>query len=224
MCGGNPGPACTRVPPPLPLRDPRNPILVTCSGSRYAWRAPSPRQPLWGSITRSDWLGSPLSDLSVAYLFTRYQLGSVRHCCVGPCLQPRGVLSWIIKDQIINDRLPPTSWMDPAIWLHPIIRARLVRAGGMPSWQIAPIAAGAALIAATLAVITDRARAVHQQAPASTTRPPTADAAEPDSKAPSIERHTIRTITGSWGAQITGICNSRSRSEFARPQASPAQT
>ena len=38
---------------------------------------------------------------------------------------------------------------------------RTVVAGGMPGWQIALIAAGAALLAATLAVLADRARAAH---------------------------------------------------------------
>ena len=59
--------------------------------------------------------------------------------------------------------------MDPPIRLHPIIRIRLVRAGGMPRQHIALFAAGAALIGATLAVITDRVRAARQQARASTT-------------------------------------------------------
>ena len=79
----------------------------------------------------------------------------------------------------MSDSLPPASWMDPPIWLHPIIPTRLVGVGGMPGWHIALIAAGAALIAATLAVTIDHARAAHQQALACTTRPPTADAAEP---------------------------------------------
>ena len=40
--------------------------------------------------------------------------------------------------------------------------------GGMPGWQIALIAAGAALLAATVAVLADRVRAAHRQtAPAS---------------------------------------------------------
>jgi hypothetical protein len=46
--------------------------------------------------------------------------------------------------------------------------SRTVVAGGMPGWQIALIAAGAALLAATLAVLADRARAAHRKtAPAS---------------------------------------------------------
>jgi hypothetical protein len=45
---------------------------------------------------------------------------------------------------------------------------RIVVAGGMPGWQIALITAGAALLAAALAVLADRARAAHRTtAPAS---------------------------------------------------------
>ena len=41
---------------------------------------------------------------------------------------------------------------------------RTVVLGGMPGWQIALIAAGAALLAAALAVLADRARASHRKA------------------------------------------------------------
>ena len=41
---------------------------------------------------------------------------------------------------------------------------RTVVMGGMPGWQIALIAAGAALLAATVAVLIDRARATHRKA------------------------------------------------------------
>ena len=40
---------------------------------------------------------------------------------------------------------------------------RTVVAGGMPGWQIALIAAGAALLAAALAVLADRALAAHRK-------------------------------------------------------------
>jgi hypothetical protein len=40
---------------------------------------------------------------------------------------------------------------------------RTVVVGGMPGWQIALIAAGAALAAATLAVLADRARAAQEK-------------------------------------------------------------
>jgi hypothetical protein len=41
---------------------------------------------------------------------------------------------------------------------------RTVVAGGMPGWQITLIAVGAALLAATVAVLTDRARAARRHA------------------------------------------------------------
>jgi hypothetical protein len=40
---------------------------------------------------------------------------------------------------------------------------RIVVAGGMPGWQITLIAVGAALIAAAVAVLADRARAAHRK-------------------------------------------------------------
>ena len=39
---------------------------------------------------------------------------------------------------------------------------RVVTTGGMPGWQIALIAAAAALVAATVAVVIDRARAARK--------------------------------------------------------------
>jgi hypothetical protein len=39
---------------------------------------------------------------------------------------------------------------------------RTIVVGGMPGWQIALIAAGAALFAATLALLADRVRAAHR--------------------------------------------------------------
>ena len=45
---------------------------------------------------------------------------------------------------------------------------RVVTAGGMAGWQIALIALGAALVAATAAVLLDRTRAARQAAPATT--------------------------------------------------------
>jgi hypothetical protein len=43
---------------------------------------------------------------------------------------------------------------------------RIITAGGMPGWQIILIAVAAALVAATTAVILDRARTSHRSAPA----------------------------------------------------------
>jgi hypothetical protein len=50
----------------------------------------------------------------------------------------------------------------------PAPAVRLVTEGGMAGWQIALIALGAALVAATAAVLLDRARAARQAAPATT--------------------------------------------------------
>jgi hypothetical protein len=46
----------------------------------------------------------------------------------------------------------------------PVLHVRTIVIGGMPGWQIALIAAGAALLAATLAVLADRARAARRHA------------------------------------------------------------
>jgi hypothetical protein len=44
------------------------------------------------------------------------------------------------------------------------VQVRTVVTGGMPGWQITLIAVGAALLAATLAVLADRARASRRAA------------------------------------------------------------
>ena len=48
------------------------------------------------------------------------------------------------------------------------VQVRTVVAGGMPSWQIALIAVGAALLAAALAVLADRVLADRRRAAATT--------------------------------------------------------
>jgi hypothetical protein len=50
----------------------------------------------------------------------------------------------------------------PPAQIHTVTRTVVV--GGMPGWQIALIAAAAALLAATVAVLVDRARSAHRQA------------------------------------------------------------
>ncbi|MGH3298423.1 MAG: hypothetical protein ACRDP7_42200 [Trebonia sp.] len=45
----------------------------------------------------------------------------------------------------------------------PTVTRTVVVVGGMPGWQIALIAAAAALVAAALAVLADRARAAHRK-------------------------------------------------------------
>ena len=54
-------------------------------------------------------------------------------------------------------RMPPSGGSGPA---QPQVHTVIV--GGMPGWQIALIAAAAALAAALLAVLVDRARAAHK--------------------------------------------------------------
>ena len=54
-------------------------------------------------------------------------------------------------------RMPPSGGTGPT---QP--RVHTVIVGGMPGWQIALIAAAAALAAALLAVLLDRARAAHK--------------------------------------------------------------
>ena len=60
--------------------------------------------------------------------------------------------------------LPPGHWTGPVYQ----VPGHTVVVGGMPGWQIALIAAGAALLAAVLAVFLDRARTTrrHITAPA----------------------------------------------------------
>jgi hypothetical protein len=45
----------------------------------------------------------------------------------------------------------------------PAATVHVVSTGGMPGWQIVLIAIGAALLAAVLAVLADRARAAHHK-------------------------------------------------------------
>jgi len=55
---------------------------------------------------------------------------------------------------------PPGGPVQPPPQVHTIVT------GGMPGWQIALIAIGAAIFAAALAVTLDRARTAHRQLPA----------------------------------------------------------
>jgi hypothetical protein len=59
--------------------------------------------------------------------------------------------------------VPPAG--GPARPVHPP-RVQTIVAGGMPGWQIALIAIGAAILAAALAVTLDRARTAHRRLPA----------------------------------------------------------
>ena len=66
------------------------------------------------------------------------------------------------------ERVPPGSGGDPLSGPQHLAPMHSASVGGMPGWQITLIAAAAALAAATLAVIVDRARAARHHAPAST--------------------------------------------------------
>jgi hypothetical protein len=57
------------------------------------------------------------------------------------------------------ERVPPPGAGD---YPQQVTTAHVVVTGGMPGWQIALIAVGAALLAAALAVIADRARTAHR--------------------------------------------------------------
>jgi hypothetical protein len=60
-------------------------------------------------------------------------------------------------------RPPPGSLKNPPA-PPPLTRIHTVVIGGMPGWQITLIAVGAALAAATMAVLLDRARTARQSA------------------------------------------------------------
>jgi hypothetical protein len=62
-------------------------------------------------------------------------------------------------------RPPPGSLKSPPA-PQPLTRIHAVVTGGMPGWQITLIAVGAALAAATMAVLLDRARTARQGAAA----------------------------------------------------------
>ena len=57
---------------------------------------------------------------------------------------------------------PPPGGEGPAVAPPHLAPVHTVAGGGMPGWQITLIAAGAALLAATFAVLLDRARATRR--------------------------------------------------------------
>ena len=62
-------------------------------------------------------------------------------------------------------RVPPESGGSAGAPVPPApVPPHTIIAGGMPGWQIALIAAGAALVAATVAVLLDRGRATRRKA------------------------------------------------------------
>jgi hypothetical protein len=58
----------------------------------------------------------------------------------------------------------PSAGGGPAVVPQHLVPVRAVVTGGMPGWQITLIAAGAALLAATVAVLLDRAQAARRDA------------------------------------------------------------
>ena len=60
--------------------------------------------------------------------------------------------------------VPASGGGGPAVAPQHLAPVPTVIAGGMPGWQITLIAIGAALLAATAAVLLDRARATHRNA------------------------------------------------------------
>jgi hypothetical protein len=58
----------------------------------------------------------------------------------------------------------PAPGRGPAVAPQHLAPVHAVVTGGMPGWQISLIAAGAALLAATVAVLLDRARATRRKA------------------------------------------------------------
>ena len=63
---------------------------------------------------------------------------------------------------------PPSIGGDSSAVPQHLVRTHLAAAGGMPGWQITLIAVGTALLAATRAVLLDRARTARRYAPTST--------------------------------------------------------
>jgi hypothetical protein len=59
--------------------------------------------------------------------------------------------------------MPPAGGGPDVVRQH-LVPVHAVVTGGMPGWQITLIAAGAALLAATVAVLLDRARATRREA------------------------------------------------------------
>jgi len=75
---------------------------------------------------------------------------------------------WVREALLRGEDLTPVSGSGSASSFAAPAVTRTDVVGGMPGWQIALIAVGAALLTATLAVLADRVRAAHRKtAPAS---------------------------------------------------------
>ena len=78
-----------------------------------------------------------------------------------------GILAALAAALLAAAAAAPAAFARPAPPSVPVPAPTVVVAGGMPGWQIALIAVAAAVVAAAVAVILDRARATrrHQAAP-----------------------------------------------------------
>jgi hypothetical protein len=80
---------------------------------------------------------------------------------IAPLRRLAAVLSGLAGALLVSAAIGPAAWAEiPADGgSAPIQPSAVAAAGGMPGWQITVIALGAALVAATAAVLLDRARA-----------------------------------------------------------------
>ena len=74
-----------------------------------------------------------------------------------------GVLAWAAAIPAASASIIPVPGDGP-YGPVPALAVRVIGAGGMPGWQITLIAVAAGLVAATAAVVLDRARASHRVA------------------------------------------------------------
>jgi hypothetical protein len=89
------------------------------------------------------------------------------HCCIGVLAGLSGaLLALAAAAPAAHATMPPPEPGAPATIPPPAIHT--VVTGGMPGWQITLIAAGAALAAAVVAVLLDRARAARRSVTART--------------------------------------------------------
>ena len=111
-------------------------------------------------MTRIRRLAAALAGLTCAWL--GLAVAAPAAFAVGPPTPgPAGYLTPTAKPPggTIHQHLPYGHWTGP-VHQAPV---HTVVAGGMPGWQIALIAIGAALVAAAVAVLADRAWAAHRK-------------------------------------------------------------
>ena len=89
-----------------------------------------------------------------------------RLACILAGLATAGLALGTASPAAFAYRLPPQG--GPGTPAHAPAQVHTIVTGGMPGWQIALIAAAAAVLAAVLAVLVDRARAVRRHLAAPT--------------------------------------------------------